>query len=110
LAEAVASSSDGDTIEVRGNGPFDTSPIDIGNQSLTIRAADGFRPVIKLSPEGAQTFDAMLHSAGLLTIEGLEFQRLGQKKWTEGMGNTPRILWSEGTLHAANCRFWLDNQ
>jgi len=106
----VSASADGDTIEVRGNGPFDTNPIDIGNQSLTIRAADGFRPVIKLSPQGAQTSDAMLHTAGLLTVEGLEFQRLGQRKWTGTTAYAPTILWSEGTLHAANCRFWLDNQ
>ena len=51
LAEAVQSASDGDTIEVRGNGPFVTEPIKIAARLLTIRAGEGFRPVIRLSPE-----------------------------------------------------------
>jgi hypothetical protein len=41
LAEAVQSALDGDAIEVRGNGPFVTQPIDLGKQGLTIRAATG---------------------------------------------------------------------
>ena len=45
LAEAVAGSSPGDTIEIRGNGPFVTGHIEI-DHALTIRAGDGFRPKI----------------------------------------------------------------
>src|SRR5262249_24356462 len=37
LAEAVQGASDGDTIEIRGNGPFVTKPIRIGRTPLTIR-------------------------------------------------------------------------
>ena len=55
LAEAVLGASDGDTIEIRGNGPFVSEPINLGNQALTIRAGEGFRPVIRLSSEGKQT-------------------------------------------------------
>ena len=48
LAEAVQGASDGDTIEIRGNGPFVSEPITISESALTIRAGEGFRPVIKL--------------------------------------------------------------
>ena len=41
LAEAVQAASDGDTIEIRGNGPFVTEPVSFGKRSLTIRAGDG---------------------------------------------------------------------
>ena len=54
LAEAVQGASDGDTIEIRGNGPFVSQPVNIQRTALTIRAGAGFRPVIKLSPEAIQ--------------------------------------------------------
>ena len=50
LAEAVHGASDGDTIEVRGNGPFVTRPDQHRKHALTIRAGDGFRPVIRFDP------------------------------------------------------------
>src|SRR4030095_16533154 len=50
LAEAVLGTNDGDTIEIRGNGPFVSEPLRIGKQALAIRAGEGFRPVIKLAP------------------------------------------------------------
>ena len=37
LAEAVQAASDGDTIEIRGNGPFVSGPIKF-RRALTIRA------------------------------------------------------------------------
>src|SRR5262249_12530657 len=73
LAEAVQAASDGDTIEVRGNGPFVTQPIDLGRQGLTIRAAAGYRPVIKGNTEQ----DFLLHSQGPLVLEGLELHLTG---------------------------------
>ena len=50
LAEAVTGSSDGDTIEIRGNGPFVTNPIKT-THALLIRAGDGYRPAIKFIAE-----------------------------------------------------------
>src|SRR5262249_6837851 len=47
LAAAVLGSTDGDTIEVRGNGPFVVHPISIGKIGLTIRAAAGYRPIFQ---------------------------------------------------------------
>ena len=50
LAEAVQGASDGDTIEIRGNGPFVYRGRSRSRAALTIRAGEGFRPVIKRSP------------------------------------------------------------
>src|SRR6185369_7933420 len=47
LKEVVQFASNGDTIEVRGNGPFVSEPIQINARTLTIRAASGYRPVIR---------------------------------------------------------------
>ncbi|HEY7422645.1 MAG TPA: hypothetical protein VH682_00160, partial [Gemmataceae bacterium] len=97
LAEAVLCASDGDTIEVRGNGPFVTEPITIGNGALTIRAGDRYRPVIKSTTRG----DArnLLQSQGQLVLEGLELH---------GTGVGCTIVHTEpGPLHVANCRFVL---
>ena len=110
LAEAVVSSSSGDTIEIRGNGPFVSHPVNVGNREIVIRAAQGHRPVIRLSPEGAQTYEPLLQSTGRLTLEGIEFLRLDQKPWQVGLP-VPCIVYATGaSLHVANCSFRSDYQ
>src|SRR5262249_35552135 len=44
LAGAISSAGAGDTVEVRGNGPFDTDPIKT-TRALVVRAGGGFVPV-----------------------------------------------------------------
>src|SRR5262249_38650492 len=68
LADAVQAASAGDTIEVRGNGPFDCGLVR-ARQALVVRAAAGFRPVLR--------FDDNLQTDAPLVLEGLEFQRMG---------------------------------
>src|SRR4029434_9507967 len=70
LAEAVRGASDGDTIEIRGNGPFVTEPVNIGDKALVIRAGMGFRPVIELSPAGLQAGAHLLATDAHLVLEG----------------------------------------
>jgi serine/threonine protein kinase len=96
LAEAVQTARDGDTIEVRGNGPFVGDSISIRGTPLTIRAAEGFRPVIQLGWN--------LSTDAPLVLEGLELQRLGQKA---PQGHEDALVFSLGgsSLHVANCRF-----
>jgi hypothetical protein len=85
LAEAVLAASDGDTIEVRGNGPFVTEPVAVPTRTLTIRAGGGYRPVIRLSPQASEGFEPVLSARGdVLVLEGLDLQRLGQKAWSPG--------------------------
>jgi hypothetical protein len=104
LAEAVKNASTGDTIEVRGNGPFLTEPIDLGPTALTIRSGAGFRPVIKSSPAGNQRFLALLETDARLTLEGLEIQRIASEPMKPG--DWWVLVYSHsGPLHAVNCRF-----
>ena len=99
LAAAVDKAQSGDTIEVRGNGPFVSEPINIQRTALTIRAGAGFRPVIKLSPEAIRHNVALLKSTAALVLEGLELHRAPWGDW-------PIVVHiHEAPLRAANCRF-----
>src|SRR5262245_58422314 len=97
LAEALVAAAAGDTIEVRGNGPFATKPISIQGRGKTIRAAGGFRPVIQC---GTGPF---LRTDAALVLEGLEFQRLDQEPPKEQDNFV-----TSGSLYVANCRFRVD--
>src|SRR5262249_26891649 len=99
LVEAVRGASDGDTIEVRGNGPFVTEPILI-NHSLVIRAGPGFHPIIKLSATMEGKPDLITISAPLV-VEGLELQR--EDKGASGSVHTMFGLHG-GALYVSNCR------
>jgi hypothetical protein len=110
LAEAVMCASDGDTIEVRGNGPFVSEPIRVHNQRLTVRAADGYRPVIRLSKTGTDARKSLLRSNSSLVLEGLEFQYVGPSA-PNAEKTAPIVVAGEGerqALHITNCRFRLD--
>jgi serine/threonine protein kinase len=100
LAEAVEASSDGDTIEVRGDGPFVTSPITSGNQGLTLRAAAGFRPIVQFSRDSGSHQSRLFASTASLTLEGLEFRGP-----PPGPNDNPVAFDAGISLHAANCRF-----
>jgi hypothetical protein len=53
LADAIQHSTDGDTIEVRGHGPFIIPHLEV-KHPLTIRAAAGYRPVLSDTPRTHQ--------------------------------------------------------
>jgi len=76
LADAVSRARSGDTIEVRGNGPFVTDPILVDKKDLVIRAGEGFAPVISLNPESSRSdYRALLTTGGSLVLEGLDLRR-----------------------------------
>jgi hypothetical protein len=104
LAEAVQTASDGDTIEVRGDGPFVTRPISAKNLALTIRAGEGHRPVIELSREAAEAKASVIWTNAALVLEGLELrQSLPIRSQEE---NRPNFVQSHGApFYVANCRF-----
>jgi serine/threonine protein kinase len=104
LADAVLRASDGDTIEVRGNGPFVTDPIKITQAALTIRSGAGFRPAIKLRSEAVEAKARLLETTGDLVVEGLEFQRMAHNEQF-GFSPWPALLQASKALHVANCRF-----
>jgi hypothetical protein len=97
LAEAVLSGSAGDTIEVRGDGPFVIDYLQF-NFPLTIRAANGARPVFTSDPKRELPFRVFLAVHGPLRLEGLEFR---------STSNSFRLLKADAPLYLANCRFQL---
>ena len=50
LAAACTAAAQGDVIELRFNGPHEEPPLALRNLKLTIRAAEGFQPVILFQP------------------------------------------------------------
>jgi serine/threonine protein kinase len=106
LSDAVAAANDGDTIEVRGDGPFASEPIHIAGKALTIRAGGGFQPVINLQPKEGKIKDPLLETDSPLVLEGLALQRL--ETWQGRQGHPERnglvLVW-KAPIHAANCRF-----
>jgi len=100
LAEAVLKSGDGDTIEIRGNGPFATEPILLSSRR-TIRAGEGFRPVItsQALTSTAGRIGYLLEARAPLVVEGVEFRGKVESNWIPGIS-------SQGApLYVANCRF-----
>jgi formylglycine-generating enzyme required for sulfatase activity len=108
LAEAVKVAGDGDTIEIRGDGPFLTNTVEI-RRPLTIRAGKGFRPVLKRNPLDEEK-QALLTTNSALVVEGLELQDLDNNPQRQ---RKRAFLESFGApLLAANCRFvsaWATN-
>jgi hypothetical protein len=107
LAGAVLAASDGDTIEVRGNGPFVSRPIKVGKTPLTIRAGQGFRPVIRLDVGHVREGDTLLETNSTLCLEGLELHATGRPP--EGVEpwwpNLVHGLYGDARLFVAHCRF-----
>jgi hypothetical protein len=90
LAEAIAAARTGDAIEIRRNGPIVVDPIRVP-VALAVRAAEGYRPVLQLSPEGAASDGAILDTESALILEGL---------------GTPCLIRSlRASLLVAHCRF-----
>jgi hypothetical protein len=107
LAEAVAAARTGEAIEIRRNGPIVVHPIRVP-VALAVRAAEGYRPVIQLSPEGVASNGAILDTDSPLILEGLEFHRRGGPSKASG---TPYLIRAQGTsLHVAHCRFFVQGR
>src|SRR5262249_16511247 len=100
LAEAVSRAQSRDSIEVRGNGPFVTDPIDLGTKALTIRAGSGYLPVIKSNPAAGKVGDSLLSTRGPLTLEGLA---LRYEERPEEVDRT-LVYSSSAPLNITNCK------
>ncbi len=113
LAAAALAAGFGDTIEIRGNGPYDTEPIEIRPDGLAIRAAEGFVPVLRLDLNGAQQARIQPNTLlttlgqGTLTLEGLDlqFQSAGpDRRYIDTLFNF------DGPTYIANCRLLTDGK
>src|SRR5262249_45622035 len=104
LAAAVSEARSDDTIEIRGNGPFLTDPIDLGTKALTIRAGSGYVPVISPSPAPLKAEAKLLQTGASLTLEGLELHH-------EALPETSRGLIGSlaAPLSLTNCKLVLNH-
>jgi serine/threonine protein kinase len=103
LATAVAEAASGDTIEIRGDGPFLCDPIDLGPKDLILRAATGYRPRFQYGQPQALARGFLLLNSGKLVLEGLEFQCFCERSNDERCGLVTTS--PSGSLHLAHCRF-----
>jgi serine/threonine-protein kinase len=119
LAEAVTAAADGDTLTLRGPGPFRLRSIDFGNKSLTIRSAGVFRPRLEPhDPLADGPWQALLATSRSLTLEGLDLATTGDAPLVVGSGatlrltdcklaatgNGPAVVARGGELHLQACR------
>jgi hypothetical protein len=105
LAEAVQATSDGDTIEIRGNGAFVTGPVRTA-RPLTIRAGAGFRPVLELGGAGVRAGATLLRADDRLVLEGLSFHLTGHGLPQYGADRPwPALIGGRGPVWIANCSF-----
>ncbi len=102
LAEAVLRAGNGDSIEVRGDGPYVSPAIPpIWGRRLTIRAGPGARPVLRRDDSPSLDGRAFLYTDSDLVLEGLELQQ-------ELTGRTPILRTDDlsgSSLYIGNCRF-----
>ena len=108
LAKAIAACADGDEVVVDGDGPFRSGSIDVGDKGITIKAAAGRRPVIHLATgRGEPGGLALIHSAGALRLEGIEFGRESGRKSVPSAGRLPDaiVIVESSRLEVINCRF-----
>jgi serine/threonine protein kinase len=100
LEKAVLGSNPGDTIEIRGNGPFATRGIII-RHPLTIRAGEGYRPVIHHTEKSPNLKGStLLQTDSPVALEGLELQSFVPN---EPKGN---IITASTTIRLLNCRIF----
>jgi serine/threonine protein kinase len=99
LGEALGQVRAGDTIEVRGNGPFVVPPLRL-TRPLFLRAGEGFHPVLR--HDGRDPRLSLIETDRPLVLEGLTLEAPGVPK-----GNPVGLIHSQrrgAALAIANCR------
>jgi serine/threonine protein kinase len=75
LDRAIDHADDGSTLVIESNGPFDITGIEVGQDELTIEAAPGFVPVLRLKPDADDDIpDLFLSKKNSLVLRGLELR------------------------------------
>ncbi len=77
LAEACRAAKSGDVVELRYNGRLPSRPMNLAGQRLTIRAADGYSPIVSFEPRSsdlAQSSSMMSFGGGQFTALGVQFE------------------------------------
>ena len=103
LAAAVVWAQSGDTIEIRGDGPFVIRPIYL-QKALAIRAGGGFRPHLKYQPTDPKARDSVLYAEAPLVLEGLTLERAANPGAEDVQLGTFVLSAKNAPLHVAHCR------
>lgn len=104
LAEAVKAAQSGDIIEIRGDGPFESMPIDLGKKALTICAGAGYRPHVKHQPIDPESKEPLLLTWGPLVLEGLTLERGANPEAVDWVNRGSLITVWNSAVRLANCR------
>jgi WD40 repeat protein len=104
LPEAVAAAESGDTIELRGNGPFVVPPVNLGRRALTVRAGAGAWPVLRMTPQGVASGAGLFETSGPLVLEGLEVQVVGLDRWHPDSPTPMAFFAHHAPVRLDNCR------
>jgi hypothetical protein len=99
LHEAILHARAGETVEVRGNGPFLIPPLRI-TRPLRIRAGAGFEPLLR--HDGKDLKAIGIDTARPLVLEGLLIEGAGFPSWKEGHFQLVRCVGAP--LGVAGCR------
>jgi serine/threonine protein kinase len=104
LAAAVAAAQSGDTIEIRGDGPFVMPSIDLGRKALRIHAGTGFRPRLTQSLDDPRLLSrAFIFTNAALVLEGLTIER---PRNVQPDKYYPALVYcSKAPLHISHCSF-----
>ena len=97
LQEACGQAPSGCVVELRYNGRRQEQPIVVSNRELTVRAAEGFHPVVLFRPEESDPLlsphSMVSVSGGALTLVNLELEmRMPQRIHSEGLALVEAVL------------------
>jgi hypothetical protein len=99
LKDAVAAAKSGDTIEIRGDGPFVTPGLELGLKALRIQAGTGFRPCLTLDDPRV----GLVYTNAALVLEGLTIERRVSENPDKDYLS---LIYSyKVPLHLSHCRF-----
>jgi len=96
IAEAILEAPDGTTIELDFSGPIDEKPLSIMDRSLTIRAAEGRRPVIQFRPTED---DLTKYSSTMVILSNASLQFEGVEIDLEISRSVPADRWAIFEIH-----------
>ena len=104
LERAVEKADDGSTIVIASPGPFETAGIAPSQDELTITAAAGCVPVLRLVPDIDDDAPDLFAINTQLTLQGLELHVDETNVTPDALLNLGLIRILTGELHAKNCR------
>ncbi len=111
VREACRAAKSGDVIELRWSGRLEDRPLQLAGQRLTIRAGDGFTPVIIFQPRESD----LSQSQSMITLGGGQLTLLGVQLELDVPRQAASEAWSLATirpgelLRVENCWLTLRN-